>query len=154
MSIVTDWTDITAAISTALGGEREIGREDLLACWDALRDDEAAQCCVLAHYLADLEDNLDNEVAWDERALVAYQRVGESDFAPIGIPSARGLAPSLHLNLGDGYLRHGRLDRARQHLDAGLSVVHHLGGDGYGAMIRQGLEHLAARITTVERTKG
>ena len=27
----------------------------------------------------------------------------EDDLRPIGIDSARGFAPSLHLNLGDGY---------------------------------------------------
>lgn len=154
MTTVTDWTDITAAISTALGGDREAGREDLLACWDTVSDGEHAKRCVLAHYLADLEGNLDNEITWDERALVAYQHVGESDLAPIGIPSANGLAPSLHLNLGDGYLRQGHLDRARSHLNAGLSTVHHLGGDGYGAMIRTGLKRLDARIATAERANG
>lgn len=154
MTTVTAWTDITAAISTALGGDRLGGREDLLACWDALCDGEAAQRCVLAHYLADLEDNHEVEVTWDERALTAYQQVAEPDLAPLGIPSAHGLAPSLHLNLGDGYLRQGRLDRARSHLDAGRSAVHHLDSDGYGTMIRQGLERLDARVVAAERTRG
>lgn len=154
MSTVTDWTDITAAIGTTLAGEREAGREELLACWDALRDDEAAQRCVLAHYLADLEDSLDAETAWDERALVAYQQVAELDLAPIGIPSARGLAQSLHLNLGDGYLRQGRLDMARRHLDAGLATVAALSDDGYGAMIRAGIERLSTRVATAERRDG
>lgn len=154
MTTVTDWTDITAAISTALGGEPEAGREELLACWDGVSDGEAAQRCVLAHHLADLEDNLEDEVTWDEQALAAYQHVAESDLAPLGIPSASGLAPSLHLNLGDGYLRQGRLDMARHHLDAGLSAAHQLDSDGYGAMIRQGLERLCARVATAQRTSG
>ena len=41
--------------------------------------------------------------SWDERALAAYELVREDDLRPIGIDSARGFAPSLHLNLGDGY---------------------------------------------------
>jgi hypothetical protein len=148
---MSDWTTIIAAIGTALNGDREAGRAQMLACWDTLEDAEHPQRCVLAHYLADLETELDDEVARDEQALAAYQHVGESDLAPVGIPSVRGLAPSLHLNLGDGYLRQGRLDRARTHLDAGLAAATHLGDDGYGVMIRQGLDRLAARLAHAER---
>ncbi len=148
---MSDWTAIIAAIGTALNGDRATGRAQLLACWDAAGHTEHAQRCVLAHYLADLEADLDDEVAWDEQALDAYQHVGESDLAPVGITSARGLAPSLHLNLGDGYLRQGRLDRARTHLGAGLAAADHLNDEGYGAMIRQGLERLDARLAHAER---
>ena len=94
-------------------------------CWTsgtAPRPDTAAQRCVLAHYLADLEDDVADEVAWDERALAAYGDVCETELAPIGIPSAAGLAPSLHLNLGDGYRRQGRADQARHQLERGLSA--------------------------------
>lgn len=152
MSVVTEWTDITAAIGTTLGGDREAGREALLVCWNTVSEAEHAKRCVLAHYLADLETDVDDEVAWDERALAAYRHVGEADLAPIGIPSAQGLAPSLHLNLGDGYLRQGHVDQARRHHDNGQSAAHHLGDDGYGAMIRQGLERLDTRIIAAEHT--
>jgi hypothetical protein len=118
-------------------------RRRLLDCWHATTEHDAAQRCVLAHYLADLEPALDDEVAWDERALEAFARVQEGDLAPIGIPSARGLAPSLHLNLGDGYRRQGRLEDARSRLEAGIAGLEALGDDGYGSMIRQGLERLA-----------
>ncbi len=101
---------------------------------------------MLAHYLADLEDDLAAEVAWDERALAAYAEVGETELAAIGIPSAAGLAPSLHLNLGDGYRRQGRADDARQQLELGVLAVDALSDDGYASMIRSGLERLAERL--------
>ncbi len=80
----------------------------------------ALQRCVLAHYLADLEDDLAAEVAWDEQALTAFTHVHDTDLAPVGIPAAAGLAPSLHLNLGDGYLRQGHTTQAQDQLAAGL----------------------------------
>lgn len=147
---MTDWTEITAAVAVALGGDRDEGQRLLLACWQATTSTDDAQRCVLAHYLADLEADLADEVAWDERALAAHHELGDQDLAAIGIGSAAALAPSLHLNLGDGYLRQDRLDHARAHLDAGLATVHLLNDDGYGTMIRKGLERLEQRVAAAE----
>jgi hypothetical protein len=58
------------------------------------------------------------------------------------------MAPSLHLNLGDGYLRQGRVAQARVQLDAGLAAADALGDDGYGALVRGGLERLAQRLAS------
>ena len=140
------WGEITGAVGLALGGDRDAGAMALAQCWARTGDADHARRCVLAHYLADLESDLADEIAWDERALAAYAHVDDEDLTVIGIPHAGGMAPSLHLNLGDGYLRAGRMDEARAQLAAGVAQVEVLGADGYGAMIRQGLERLAARI--------
>ena len=143
---MADWGEITAAIGAGLGGEREKGRRELARCWEATGEADHAQRCVIAHYLADLQDELDEEVAWDERALAAFAHLAEGDLAAVGIPSARGLAPSLHLNLGDGYLRQGRVEDARTHLEAGLTAQDVLADDEYGRLIRSGLAGLRQRL--------
>jgi hypothetical protein len=143
---MVEWSEVLAAVGASLGGDREGGRERLLRCWGTTTEDDHAQRCVLAHYLADLEPHLDDEVAWDERALAEYAHVGDDELTAAGIPSASGMAPSLHLNLGEGYRRQGRRDEARAELDAGLASAHHLGEDGYGAMVRAGLDRLRQRL--------
>ncbi|GAB3309862.1 hypothetical protein [Epidermidibacterium keratini] len=143
---MTGWDAIRAAIEMTLRGEREQGGRAMAACWDVTGEADDAQRCVLAHYLADVQGDLDAEVEWDERALASYVRVGDGDLAEIGIPSARGLAPSLHLNLGDGYLRQGRLAEARVQLEAGQLAQHLLGSGGYAELVREGLDRLAAKI--------
>lgn len=143
---MTTWTDITEAVGVALNGDKTRGADMLAACWNGTADEDHGQRCVISHYLADLQDDLVDEVAWDERALVEYTQVDDADLAQIGISSASGMAPSLHLNLGDGYLRQGRLDDARAQLDAGLGRVQTLAQDGYGAMIRKGLSGLKDRV--------
>lgn len=143
---MTQWEDIVSAVGVALGGDRAQGHKDLRACWDATAETDHAQRCVLAHYLADQQDDLVDEVAWDEQALAAYGHVRDADLAPVGIPAAAGLAPSLHLNLGDGYLRQGHTGKARAQLQAGLAAAGELPDDGYRAMIRRGLTGLQERL--------
>ncbi len=140
------WDDITAAVGLALGGDREEGRSALRRSWNQTAESDHAQRCVIAHYLADLETELDAEVAWDEQALANYAHLEDPDLAAVGITHARGLAPSLYLNLGDGYLRQGRLEDARVQLEQGLAHQNSLGNDGYGALIRKGLQSLSARL--------
>lgn len=148
----SSWDQITAAVGLALGGARTEGAAELRRCWESTGADEHAQRSVLAHYLADLEADLDDEVAWDERALGEFSHVGDGDLAAIGIARADGLAPSLHLNLGDGYLRQGLVAQAQAQLAAGLARQDALADDGYGAMVRSGLARLADRIDAVNST--
>lgn len=145
------WDAVTAAVGLTLSGEKARGRADLLSCWEAAGEDDHARRCVIAHYLADLEPDLPDEVAWDERALAAYEHVTDLDLAPIGIPSAAGLEPSLRLNLGDGYLRQGRIEEANAQLEAGLAAQGVLPHEGYGGLIRQGLAGLRNRISDLRQ---
>ena len=144
------WEKIIDAVSVALGGDKWEGRRRLLACWEETVPQDHAYRCVLAHYLADTETALDDEIAWDEAALAAHDGVRDEELVPLGIPSAKGFVPSLHLNLGDGYLRRGDLEAARRHLAQGLAGADSLSPDGYGAMIRAGLDNLGKRIAGYE----
>ena len=146
VAVVPQWGDITEAVGVALSGDRVRGVAMLSACWDGTADEDHGQRCVITHYLADLQDDLADEVAWDARALTEHGQVADAGLTEIGIPSARGMAPSLHLNLGDGYLRQGRVHDARAQVELALTTVDALGEDGYGAMIRRGLAGLQERI--------
>ena len=143
---MTAWEDIVGAVQLSLGGQRERGRRQLEACWSGTVPDDHAQRCVLAHYLADTQDDLDDEIGWDETALHEFAHVGEHELSTIGIASAAGLAPSLHLNLGDGYARRGDVAPARAQLALARSTLAVLPDDGYGQMIRRGVDGLAERL--------
>ena len=147
---MTDWKHITSAVGLALAGDTQRGRDALSDCWQATTEADHAQRCVIAHYLADLQSSLDDEVSWDEVALSEHAHVTDEDLAPVGITSAAGLAPSLHLNLGDGYLRQGRVDAARAQLQAGMRSQSVLPIDGYGSLIRSGLDRLESRIQAAQ----
>ncbi|MEH0109964.1 hypothetical protein V6N00_09615 [Tersicoccus sp. MR15.9] len=151
---MTTWDDILAAVTASFAGRGDEPRRHLEACWDATTPDQAAQRCVVAHYLADQQDDVAEEAAWDERALAAHGSVGDEDLAPIGVPSASAFLPSLHLNLGDDYLRLGRRDDAARHLTLAQESADLLSDAGYGAMIRAGIEGLQARLTELGEGTG
>ena len=148
MSDAVKWASILAAVGRAQTGARVEGRTALDACWAQTGPGDHAYRCVLAHYLADLQDALDDEVAWDRAALEEYPHLDRDALAPVGIPDATGLAPSLHLNLGDGLRRQGRLAEATDQLRKGQAAVGVLPDDGYGRMIREGLDRLEERLAT------
>lgn len=147
---VIPWDEILAAVAVSQTSDRADGRQRLMGCWSRTGPADHAHRCVLAHYLADVQTTVADELRWDELALAEHAHLADGALAAVGIPSARGMLPSLHLNLGDGRLRDGDAARARRHLRLGMAAAEALGEDGYAAMIRAGLQRLAARVEAAE----
>ena len=63
-------------------------------------------------------------------------------------PTRCRVYPSLHLDLGECYRKLGDLDRAREQLERGQVAVGSLGDDGYGQMIKGGLDRLGERLAS------
>lgn len=140
------WDEILDAIKLTFVGRSDTARAALEACWARTGPDDAGHRCVIAHYLADQQETLDDEIDWDEKALAAFEGVGDAELSVIGVASTAGFEPSLRLNLGDGYLRAGRLPEARAQVDRARAFAHHLAPEGYGAMVRSGIDRLEERI--------
>ena len=101
--------------------------------------------------MADLQDDVRDELRWDLRALAAADDVTEERAQAFarqfnGALDVRALYPSLHLNLGDDYRRLGASAQAREHLALAQQCMHVLPDDGYGRMIRGGIASLAERL--------
>jgi hypothetical protein len=139
---------IGAALARAQQGDREAARRDLTALWDELGPDgDALHRCTLAHHLADLQEDLREELTWDERALAAASAVTDDRAAAAGATGpVAAFYPSLHLNLAEDHRRLGDPAAARRHLELGRAAAGALPDDGYGTMIRGGLDALAGRL--------
>ncbi len=139
------WPKVAAAIVASQSGGPTAGQH-LADVWDQLGEDEHVMRCIVAHYYADLQDDVLAELEWDQRALAAHEHLRDEDLLPLGLSSAAAFLPSLHLNVGDAWLRAGDPDKARQHLEHARAAEDQLGQDPYGDMVRRGLTGLAARI--------
>lgn len=141
-------TEIFAAIALLQGGDRLGGRKALETIWARIADAPAPlHACTLAHYMADAQDDLADELAWDIRALEAALRCtdAEAQRQGQGLPIA-AFMPSLHINLADDYFRLGDVVRSRNHLEAAQSFAGHLANDSYGRMIHGGIARLASKL--------
>jgi hypothetical protein len=130
-------------------GRREAARDLFAQIWDDIGGEQGdpLHVCVLAHSMADVQDDVHQELMWDLRALAAVGLITDERVAQAGVPlSVAGLYPSLHLNVSDCYRKLGDLSRAREHLQRARAEIGALGDDEYGQLIRGGLERLAEQL--------
>ncbi|KXK61712.1 hypothetical protein AWW66_11940 [Micromonospora rosaria] len=141
------------AVELGASGHRAEARDALDALWTRVGPDgDALHRCTIAHYLADLQEDVAAELAWDRRALAAVTDLTDERARRFHTSwQVRGLLPSLHLNLADGYRRLGEVGSAREHLDLARETVDDLPDDGYGTMIRAGIGNLAEALDTGSR---
>lgn len=123
-------TRIGRALDLGAAGDRTAARAALTEVWEQVGDTgDALHRCTIAHHLADLQDSVTDEVAWDRSALAAVADLSDErvqrDHASLRV---RALLPSLHLNLADGYRRAGDVARARDHLTIAAPLVAKLAG--------------------------
>ena len=146
--MITDPTLIRIGEAVQLNhrGERAAARLLFAEIWDEIGGEQGdpLQRCTLAHAMADAQDDVRDELMWDQRALAAAGLLDDADLAAGGVAlPVAGLYPSLHLNLSECYRKLGDLDRAREHLQQARATIGALGDDAYGQMIRDGLEKVA-----------
>lgn len=145
----TTTSRIGRGIELSQRGDRTAARALLDEVWHEMggEDGDPLDRCSLAHAMADLQDDPQDELVWDLRALRAAEQLTDARAAEVGMTyPVAGLFPSLHLNLGDCYRRIGAPGLARKHLRLGLAAAGALPDDGYGRMVRRGLDRLAERL--------
>ncbi len=85
-----------------------------------------------AHYVARQQPTVADKLEWDQKAL--HFALNLCDQIPtIGLPS-------LYLNIGKGYEELGDREAAVIHYQRAMSYVDQLPDNGYGNMIRRGIE--------------
>ncbi|MGC4868341.1 tetratricopeptide repeat protein [Micromonospora sp. DT53] len=134
-------------------GQREAARDLFAQIWDEIGGErgDLLHVCVLAHSMADVQEDVHQELVWDERALAAADLLTEDRVAQAGVPmSVAGLYPSLHLNLAECYRKLGDLDSARECLQRAQAGLGALGDDEYGQLIKGGLDRLVQQLATSE----
>jgi hypothetical protein len=100
-----------------LGAALPGGAASLQELWDSLDENDLAGRLVVAHYLADVQEDVAEEVRWDELALTLVDRVTDEDLQALHPTlTVMGFVPSLQLNVADGYRRLGRFEDAAEAL--------------------------------------
>ena len=139
---------VAEAVELGQTGRAAEARELFTQIWSELGPDgDPLHRVTVAHHMADLQEDPHEELAWDLRALDAVDGVTDQRAADAGATGpVAAFYPSLHLNLGEDYRRIGDAEAGRRHLELGRAAAGALPDDGYGQMIRGGLEGLAQRL--------
>ncbi|MFE1955279.1 MULTISPECIES: hypothetical protein [Streptomyces] len=144
-------TRIGQVVMLAHAGDREEARDRFLGLWAEIGEyGDPLHRCTLAHYMADTQDDPDDELAWDLRALsAADSRTRGGAAAHEGSLALRSLYPKLHLSLAADYVKLGRPGAARSHLARARAGLGALGDDGHGQGVRAELARLEQRVAAL-----
>jgi len=141
--------EIADAIAVLHQGDKPRARGLLLELWEKISPTGSPlQICAMAHFLADTEADTSDELEWDLRALEAATGSRESEDRDALSPELESSLPSLHLSVGDCYLRLEEFELARLHVLCAASRSGLLPDDGYGKLLRRGLGRLEERLAT------
>jgi len=138
-------TAVGAAVEQGRAGDKAQARAALTRLWGRVGSGgDALHRCSIAHYLADLQDAVADELLWDQRALAAVAGLSDERAQQhLASLQVRGFLPTLHLNLADSYRRVGDRDRAQHQLGLAGEFADGLPDDAYGSMIRGGILRVA-----------
>ncbi len=91
-----------------------------------------------AHYVARHQKTTSEKLKWDETALNHALNIEEK--------TVKGALPSLYLNIGKCYEDLSDFENAKKHYQSAFSLTSFLPDDGYGNMIRAGINNGLERI--------
>jgi hypothetical protein len=140
---------VTAAVQRGQAGERVTARHDLEAIWAEVEQGggDDFHRCVIAHFLADLQEDGHKELMWDERALAAVEGVTDERAQAFHASlQVRGFLPSLYLSLADDHRRLGDANRAQEFLGKARATSDALGDDAYGELVRGVMEKVGRAL--------
>jgi hypothetical protein len=146
----------TGAAARLRDTDRPGARSRLEAIWARIEHDhEPMHEVALSHWLANLQDDPVDELAWHLRAFGAAMRCTDADVQRHS-PTAGSVAefmPSLHSNLGWAYSKLGDVGHAREHVALAHSFAHLLADDSNGQGVRSSIERLAKGLAAGNQKK-
>jgi hypothetical protein len=140
--------EITECVERGRAGDREGARSALGAVWDRLGEDgDPLHVATLAHFMADLQDEPAEELAWDHRALAAADRLTDERAQQYEASLAvRGLYPSLYASLAADYAKLDDASTARRYLTRAEAATPDLPESEYGEYVRAVITRLRAQL--------
>ena len=117
-------------------GNKQAAGEIFQRAWEESTTD--MEKFTAAHYVARHQDDVAGKLAWDTVALTQALAIRDAEVLSV--------LPSLYLNTAKGYEDLGDFDQAMQHYRLADSFTAHLPDDGYGQLIRIGIQGGMERV--------
>lgn len=141
---------IMTAIEFIYVGDPGRAQAEFQCIWSSIgQEPDPLHVCVLSHFMADLQQDVLEELYWDLRALNAAGKLTDERlqrFHP-SLTVARFL-PSLHLNVADSAFRAGDFEIAQRHLKTCIELEPGLSASPFDTLTRNGIKSLLSRIAS------
>jgi hypothetical protein len=111
-------------------GQRETTRHLFAQIWDEIGGEQAdpLHVCVLAHAMAGVQDDVHQELVWDQRALAAADLLTDARVAQAGVRCPWPVCIRRYIStLASATRKLGDLGRAREHLQQAKATIVALG---------------------------
>lgn len=108
-----------------------------MQAWQEARDN--FEKFTAAHYVARHQKTIAEKLKWDEVALQSALAINDEQL--------KGTYPSLYLNVAKCYEDLNKLEQAKKNYDLALSFASFLPEDGYGKLVKSGIENGLIRIS-------
>ncbi len=140
---------------TAQAGDRDVARRQLAELWAEIGAAGDPLCrCRLAHHMADLQNDPNEELTWDLRALEAAALLSDDRVkTQHSSLSVAAFYPSLLLNVAEDYRKLADVVKAREYLALAQDSIDVLPTTEYGGMIRGGIARLAELLQSTSPEK-
>lgn len=117
-------------------GEKEKAQKLFMQAWNEAVDD--FEKFTAAHYVARHQNTIADKLKWDELSLELALKINDQ--------SIKQSLPSLYLNVAKGYEDLNDFEKALENYQLALPFVGFLPDNGYGKMIRSGIEAGLIRV--------
>lgn len=117
-------------------GKNKEAKECFQSAWEQATND--FERFTAAHYLARQQNTTNEKLDWDLKALELALGLNDEKL--------KGAYPSLYLNIAKGYEDLKEYQKAKENYQLAQSYTNHLLDDGYGNMIKGGIENGLRRI--------
>ncbi|OHD55465.1 MAG: rRNA adenine methyltransferase [Spirochaetes bacterium GWF1_51_8] len=121
-------------------GDPEKAKSLFLHAWDESSTD--FEKFTSAHYVARHQSSVKDKLKWDETALSYALKLADE--------SVKEVLPSLYLNIGKCFEDMNDPENALKHYRAAESYTSYLPDDGYGNMIKMGVQNGIQRVSRTE----
>ena len=118
-------------------GKKDEASRLFLSAWELANDD--LEKFTTAHYVARHQKSVADKLEWDIKALHYALKFKDE--------SVKSVYPSLYLNIVKGYEDLEDYPNAQNHYQLALSFTNHLVEDGYGAMLKRGIDDGLKRVS-------
>ncbi len=137
------------AIEVSFTGDKEKALQAFEALLPALSEDPLHQC-IFAHYMADLQPATELELNWDLKSLDYLKHLSDERLKEFHADlSIDGFYPSIYLNIAECYRKLNEREQAQSYIELAESHLIHLNEDGYGRMIKLGIQSLKGKLIDV-----